>query len=187
MSKTETKTRKNYRIRGKRIWALARARYLAGESARAVAEALGLTEYAIRKRISREGWSKRALAEAEEAGVPDPPPDRGWSPAALLAAELVETDPEGEALEPRAAARTALEAAGRLMRAGQMTAAAEAARVADVMARAAARLDGDGPPDPGEPTEAEFEAVRRKVFAWDEAAPSTAVRFPSPTRGEESV
>lgn len=165
MSETETKTRENYRIRGKRVWALARAGYLAGESARAVAERLGLTEYAIRKRISREGWSKRALAEAEEAGVPDPPPDTGWCAASLVAAAVPEAPetPDGEGPAPREAARAALEAAGRMMREGRMTAAAEAARVADVMARAAARL-GDGAAADMGPTEAEFEAVRRKVL-----------------------
>ncbi len=161
MSETQTKPRNHYRIRGKRIWALAQAGYLAGESARAVAERLGLTEYAIRKRISRQGWSKRSLAEAEEAGVPDPPPDRGWCPAAIP--EAVEAVPEGEPLEPRAAARAALEAAARLMREGRMTAAGEAARLADVMARAAARLGDEAGVDE-EPDEAAFEAVRRKVL-----------------------
>ena len=167
MNQTDNRPRRrDYKIRGKRVWALAQGRYLAGGSARSVAEALGLTEYAIRKRISREGWSKRAVAEAEEAGVPDPPPDRGWSPASIMA-EPVAATPGDEPLEPRAAARAALTAAARLMREGRMTAAGEAARVADVMGRAAARLEGDGPPDEGEPDEAAFEAVRRKVLGWD--------------------
>jgi hypothetical protein len=41
--------------------------------------------------------------------------------------------------------------------------AGEAARVADVMGRAAARL-GEGPAEAEEPDETAFEAVRRKVL-----------------------
>ena len=74
------------------------------------------------------------------------------------------------------AARVALDEAVRLMRAGQMTGAAEAARVADVMARAAARLEGDAAADPGEPDEAAFEAVRRKVEAMIAAARAEGAR-----------
>ena len=169
MEKTNPKPRRNpYRIRADRAWALIRARYLKGESAPRLAEVFDVTEAAIRQRIRREGWSKRSLAEAEEAGMPEPE-----EAVAELAAEAeAETAGaiDGAELDPRAAARLALNKAIRLMREGQMTGAAEAARVADVMARAAARLDGDGPVDPGEPDEAAFEAVRRKVLGWDESA-----------------
>ncbi|GAA0869653.1 hypothetical protein GCM10009116_14890 [Brevundimonas basaltis] len=190
MEKHDTPRRNPYRIRGKRTWALIRPRYLAGQSAPRLAEVFNVTEYAIRQRIRREGWSKASLAEAEEAGMPDPE-EAAAAPAAEAAADGFE-DAE---LDPRAAARTALEAAVRLMKIGQMTGAAEAARVADVMARAAARLDGDGPGDPGEPDQAAFEAVRRKVLGedWravvDDLDPSTASRSPSPSLrdGEETV
>lgn len=53
------------RIRGERVWACIRARYLAGESAPALAVEFDVSVYAIRRRITREGWSKRGLAEAE--------------------------------------------------------------------------------------------------------------------------
>ncbi|MBX9460985.1 MAG: hypothetical protein KL785_07790 [Brevundimonas sp.] len=165
MEKTDHTPRRNpYRKRGKKVWALIRARYLRGESAPRLAEVFDVTECAIRQRIRREGWSKASLAEAEEAGLPEP--------EEALAALEAEAEAEaaggldGAELDPRAAARLALDKAVRLMRAGQMTGAAEAARVADVMARAAARLDGDGGFDPGEPDEAAFEAVRRKVLGW---------------------
>ena len=154
--------RNPYRIRADRAWALIRARYLKGESASRLAEVFKVTEYAIRQRIRREGWSKRSLAEAEAAGMPEPE-------EAL--AELAAGAMDGAELDPRAGARLALDKAVRLMRAGQMTGAAEAARLADVMARAAARLDGDGPVDPGEPDEAAFEAVRRKVLGLDPPLP----------------
>jgi hypothetical protein len=159
MEKTDHRPRRNpYRKRGRKIWALIRARYLRGESAPRLAEVFDVTEYAVRQRIRREGWSKASLAEAEEAGMPEPE-----EALAELEAEAG-GGLDGAALDPRAAARLALDEAVRLMRAGQMTGAAAAARVADVMARAAARLDGDGGFDPGEPDEeAELEAVRRRV------------------------
>ena len=159
MDRTNDTPRRNaYRIRADRAWALIRVRYLKGESAARLAEVFKVTEYAIRKRISREGWSKRSLAEAEAAGMPEP--DEAMAEIAAAAEEV-----EAGEMEPKAAARLALNKAIRLMREGQMTGAAEAARVADVMARAAARLDGDAA-DPGEPDEAAFEAVRRKVLGW---------------------
>lgn len=158
MEKTDHRPRRNpCRKRGARAWALIRARYLAGESAPWLAEVFDVTEAAIRQRIRREGWSKASLAEAEEAGLPEP----DEAPAAVATPA---EDEAGAGLDPKAAARAALEEAVRLMRGGRMAAAAEAARVADVMARAAARLDGDGAVDPGEPDEAAFEAVRRKVL-----------------------
>ena len=184
MEKTDHAPRRApYRLRGNRAWALIRARYLAGEGAPRLAEVFDVTEYAIRQRITREGWSKRSLAEAEEAGMSDPEAP----PMAFRAAGGGADDGD---LDPRAAARRALDEAVRLMRAGKMSGAAEAARVADVLARAAARLDGDRPAEPGEPDEAAFEAVRRKVLGTaDEApSPSTASRSPSPLlrNGEET-
>ncbi|MFN3931480.1 MAG: hypothetical protein ACK4JY_07000 [Brevundimonas sp.] len=160
MNRTSHTPRRNpYRIRADRVWALIRPRYLRGESAARLAEVFGVTEYAIRKRIWREGWSKRSLAEAEAAGMPEPEEAMA---EIVAAAEGVEAG----TMEPKAAARLALERAIQLMRGGEMCGAAQAARVADVMARAAARLDGDGPEDPGEPDAAAFEAVRRKVLGW---------------------
>jgi hypothetical protein len=166
MEKTDPTARRNsYRIRADRAWALIRARYLRGESAPRLAEVFKVTEAAIRQRIRREGWSKRALAEAEEAGMPEP--EEALAELAAEAETRAAGAMDGAELDPRAAARMALAKAVRLMREGRMTGAAEAARVADVMARAAARLDGDGGFDPGEPDEAAFEAVRRKVLGLD--------------------
>jgi hypothetical protein len=209
MEKTEPPRRRNpYRIRADRVWALIRPRYLRGESAPRLAEVFNVTEYAIRQRIRREGWSKRALAEAEAAGMPEP--EEALAELAAEAEAEAAGTMDGAERDARAAARLALDRAVGLMRAGQMSGAAEAARVADVMARAAARLDGDGPADPGEPDQAAFEAVRRKVLGWDEPAgpplmgeedhpkdgggglseaparlktPSTASRSPSPEGG----
>lgn len=164
-----------YRIRGTRVWACLRARYLAGESAPTLAVAFDVSVYAIRRRITREGWSKRGLAEAEEAACPDvgaeasaPPPLRGPPPHGHGEETHFETRAEGDPLpllEPRAAARAALDEAVRLLRIGRLGAAEAAARVADVMGRAAARLEAAEPAavEAGV-DEAAFEAVRRKVL-----------------------
>jgi transposase len=64
MSKTE---RQQYKIAGPATWELIRAAYLGGESARALAERFGVSEHAIRKRISVEKWTKRDYAAALEA------------------------------------------------------------------------------------------------------------------------
>jgi hypothetical protein len=176
MDQTDTPKRRNdYRIRSQRAWTLIRERYLAGQSAPRLAEVFDTTEAAIRARAGREGWTKRAMAEA----MPVEPADAGL--AEVIAGQL-----DGD-LTPREAARLALGEAVKLIRGGKMGLAGEAARVADVMGRAAARL-GDEAADPGEPSEAEFEAVRRKVMGWDDAgAPPPPFGWsPSPQSGEET-
>ncbi|HWQ86975.1 hypothetical protein, partial [Brevundimonas sp.] len=131
METTDSKPRRNpYRIRGKQVWTLVRARYLAGESAPRLAEVFDLTVAAIRARAGRKGWTKRSLAEA----TPVDPADAGL-------AEVIAGQTDGD-LTPKEAARLALGEAVKLLREGRMTLAGEAARVADVMGRAAARLDG---------------------------------------------
>lgn len=59
--------RNQYKIAGPATWELIRAAYLGGESAPALAERFGVSEHAIRKRITVEKWSKRAYAAALEA------------------------------------------------------------------------------------------------------------------------
>lgn len=162
--------RNPYRIRDPRIWALVRMRYLRGESAPRLAESYGLTEYAIRQRIRREGWSKRALAAAEAACVPEPEEVESELKAAEAAAEA-----EDGRIDPVAAARAALGRAARLMRDGEMVGAAAAARVADVMGRAAARLEGKAGADDLD-DEAELETVQRKVEAMIAAARAEGAR-----------
>ncbi|MFA4893095.1 hypothetical protein [Brevundimonas sp.] len=175
MEQTDTPKRRNdYKIRSDRTWTLIRERYLAGQSAPRLAGVFDVTEAAIRRRAGRQGWTKRSLAEA----TPPEPADAGLADAV---AGLLDGD-----LTPRDAARLALGEAVKLLRGGRMGLAGEAARVADVMGRAAARL-GDEAADPGEPDEAAFEAVRRKVLGWDSLHPSTASRSPSPRGGEETA
>jgi len=147
-----------YRKAGKAVWTLIRQRYLAGESAPALADIFNVTQYAIRRRISREGWSKQAAAEAAaEAVIAAAEP----APLALVGVVLATED---AATGPRAAARAALDQAVRMMRGGRMKSAAEAARVADLVGRAALRLEEETVE--AVDSEARFEAVRRKVLGW---------------------
>ena len=153
MEQTHTPKRRNvYKFRSQRTWTLIRERYLAGESAPRLAEVFDVTEAAIRARAGRQGWTKRAMAEAMAVE----PADAGL--AGVIAGQL-----DGD-LTPREAARLALGEAVKLLRGGKMGLAGEAARVADVMGRAAARLGDEAAADAGEPDEAAFEAVRRKVL-----------------------
>ena len=153
MKQTDTpRPRRNYKIRSERTWTLIRERYLAGESAPRLAEVFDVTEAAIRARAGRQGWTKRAMAEATSVA----PADAGL--ADVIAGQL-----DGD-LTPREAARLALGEAVKLIRSGRMGLAGEAARVADVMGRAAARLGDEAAAEPEEPDEAAFEAVRRKVL-----------------------
>lgn len=147
---TPKRARKPYTYFSERVWARCRKAYLDGDSARLVSERFGPTVHAIRKRISKEGWTKRSLLVAQEVAQPE------------LNAEETAAAPS----DPRAAARAALDEAVRLMRRGRMAAAMEAARVADVMSRAATRLDGGSEGAGAEPEddEAAFEAVRAKVL-----------------------
>ncbi|MDP1912637.1 hypothetical protein [Brevundimonas sp.] len=170
------KLRRNYKIRSKRVWTLIRERYLAGESAPRLAEVFDVTEAAIRARAGRQGWTKRSLAEA----TPPAPADAGL--AEVIAGQL-----DGD-MTPREAARLALGEAVKLLRSGRMGLAGEAARVADVMGRAAARLGDEAAAD-AEPDEAAFEAVRRKVLGMAAAVtpPPPFGRSPSPLSGEETV
>ena len=109
--------RRNYKIRCRRTWTLIRERYLAGESAPRLAAVFDVTEAAIRARAGRQGWTKRALAEA----MTPVPADAG--PAEVIAGQL-----DGD-LKPREAARLALNEAVTLLRGGRMGLAGEAARV----------------------------------------------------------
>lgn len=174
------KTRGPYLYHSDAVWALIRERYLEGQSARALAEAFAATEWAIRARANREGWTKRALAKArapdilEALGRPT-----GLAADALLARH-------DEPMEPREAVRAAVETAVRWMREGKMGQAAEAARLADVLGRAVGRLEaGDGPTEDEAVDAVAFEAVRRKVLRMgDGQAPSTASQV-APQEEEE--
>lgn len=155
------RSRRPYQYHGPEVWALARAAYLAGESAPSISQRLGMGVDAIRQRITREGWTKRSVMTARDAEI-------------LAAAEAeaeMRAAREAEAsapMEPQAAARAALDEAVRLMRSGRTSEALAAARAAEAVARAAERLGGDvrslPPAEEDLDDETAFELVRRKVL-----------------------
>ena len=60
-------TPKTYTKVSPQTWELIRAAYLSGLSATVVARRFGVTLSSLRKRASREGWTKAALARASAA------------------------------------------------------------------------------------------------------------------------
>ena len=79
------KVRAPYKMVSSATWELARAAYLGGETAQAVADRFGIGVHNLRQKIYREGWSKRALADARLVagpGGPDPRPGPLAPPAA---------------------------------------------------------------------------------------------------------
>jgi len=72
-------TRKPYKIRSQETWDLIRAAYLGGETARVVAHRFDVTAGAIERRAGREGWTKKAWAQAR-AAASAPPPEPGRAP-----------------------------------------------------------------------------------------------------------
>ncbi|MGE0597475.1 MAG: hypothetical protein AB7P07_14015 [Hyphomonadaceae bacterium] len=118
--------RKTYKIAGPATWELIRAAYLSGDSAPALAERFGVSEHAIRKRISVEKWSKRAYAEALEArGLEPPPRAKPLNVAERFAAHYAPPSPPSEPEHPFAELVSALK---------QATDAARAAPEADAAA-----------------------------------------------------
>lgn len=173
---TPPRRRKAYVYFGPRVWATIRRRYLDGESARALAEEFGCSQAAIRKRIRREGWGKKAAALAADA----------LEPAVVDVVPAAVDAPRAEGgfeLDPRAAARRALEQATRLLLQGQSARAAEAARTAELMARAADRLAGSEAAGAEPDDAAELEAVRARVAAMIEAARAEGAREAEARRG----
>jgi hypothetical protein len=131
--KTPTR-RLTSRRKGPKTWAAARAMYEAGWTAKVVAERLDLGVGNIYRRSAAEGWRKSDL--------PDDPP--------AFPTEMALDDNEpgaGEAVDARGVARAAMSQAARLVRLGQFTRAAEAARAADMIGRLADRIPDPGPAD----------------------------------------
>lgn len=81
----------HYRLRkyrGPETWAKVREAYLAGEPAASVAQRFDVSLANIRKKASREGWTRHAMARRHDLkpirGAPDgPPPAIGPLPDAL--------------------------------------------------------------------------------------------------------
>lgn len=125
--------------------------YEAGWTAKVVAERFDLGRANVYRRSTREGWRK--------CDLPDDPPtlptEIGLDDFGLSAG--LDT---GEALDVKGVARAAMVQAARLVRLGQFTRAAEAARAADMIGRLADRI-----PDPGPADAIVLEELRDRIAA----------------------
>lgn len=122
-------TPRTYAKAGPATWELVRAAYLSGLSAAVVARRFGVTLSALRKRASREGWTKAAYAQAlapdrASARAPAPPGARTPAPAPV-------------SLDPRVLAKTALEEAARALLDGRPYIARAHAHAGQAMAKLA--------------------------------------------------
>lgn len=68
------RTRPPYVMVADTTWALARADYLGGMTAQQVADKHGIGLHNLRQTMARNGWTKRALADARAAAGPGGPP-----------------------------------------------------------------------------------------------------------------
>ncbi|GAA0637972.1 hypothetical protein [Brevundimonas lenta] len=74
MPRKKPKVRAPYKMVSPPTWELARAAYLGGMTAEAVAEKYDIGLHNLRQTIARKGWSKRALADARALAGPGGPP-----------------------------------------------------------------------------------------------------------------
>ena len=113
--------------------------------------------------IRPPGRARRAASPARDEPAPSAAPER-----TDLFAPPPDDDPD--AADPAALSRTATLASGRAMKQRLWPEARALAALAESYTRLAERARRGGSEWDMGPTEAEFEAVRRKVMGWDEAA-----------------
>lgn len=115
-------THRTYTLVSDPTWELIRAAYLSGLSGAVVARRFGVTLSSLRKRASRHGWTKQALARAT-----------GAKPAA------VEVPPPPPSLHPDSLVKSALTGAAQAVAEGRPWAARAFASTGEAMARLAER------------------------------------------------
>lgn len=106
-------------------WALIRSAYLSGLSAGVVAHRFGVSEAALRKRASRERWTKQAFAETRDAAA---------------AAEPARRRAPYVSLDPRVLVKTAIREAALALVEGRPNHARAAAAAGEAMARLVDRV-----------------------------------------------
>lgn len=87
-----SKPARTYAIASDATWELIRAAYLSGLSGAVAARRFGVTLSALRKRASRHGWTKQALARAAgavPASLDAPPPPVPLDPDSLVKSALM--------------------------------------------------------------------------------------------------
>ena len=178
----------HYRLRkyrGPETWARVREAYVAGEPAASVALRFDVSVANIRKKSSREGWTRRHVAEAIDLrrmrGEPDPAPPP-WEtvelapppalPASTPAPEPAPAAPE-PAVAPDVAVAKGLARASAALARGDAAGAAALTRAAEGLARATGhdptvppspeRLDGDEDAAREAEARAHWEDFHRKI------------------------
>ena len=135
--------RRAYRKAGPHTWALIRELYLAGVPAAELSVQFDVSVHTVRKRATRDGWSRKAQA----AAIPTlrlPPgahfaaiPAAGGEAPAVAAPGPYDDDEEADPLE---AAQTVLRRAAAAAEAGRLGQAAEGVKLAEGLAKAATAL-----------------------------------------------
>ncbi|MGZ8364534.1 MAG: hypothetical protein ACXW3D_10895 [Caulobacteraceae bacterium] len=135
---------KTYKKQPDAIWAVIRASYLAGMTARDCAQRFGVSESAIAWRARQQGWRKC------DAQVPPVPPETR----------------EGALADPRSAARAAFQAAALAMTEGRLHESQALMKLAEAMSR----LDVAPPPEEAKAlTGEDRDKLQAKVFGLIEA------------------
>jgi hypothetical protein len=147
------------KYRGPEVWARVRLAYEAGESGPSVAQRFDVGLANLRKKCRLEGWSRRHQAERSDRELPgeriaaaaaaDAPPGAGGDPA----------DGSAAPPEPLQVRRRAVDRAAALLAEGRAAEALTQLKAAEALAR----LDAAEAWATPEPTEEEFETVRRKA------------------------
>lgn len=163
--------RRRYQIASPQDWTLAQRLYLAGMPAREVAARLPISEHALRKRATLQGWSRRAHAqrvwdlELPPMGGSRRPVEQGGGEPPIETADA----------DPLEAARTLLQRASDSALQGRMWRAKESAQLAASLARTAARL-GLGAAGTAKP-QAEAEAPLYGPGHHDEVTPEEEAKM----------
>lgn len=160
----------HYRLRkyrGPETWAKVREAYLAGEPAPSVAQRFDVGLASIRKKASREGWTRNAMARRHDLkpvrGAPDgPPPAIGPLPEPLNRPEAP-TPP----VDPEEAREAAIGRAAALLAQGRAAEASAQLKAAETLARlireaAPPPATEPAPPEAGRP--AVTEEVRQHFW-----------------------
>lgn len=125
--------RNPYKFRGPHTWALAKEAYLAGETAKSICERLDIGHSAMRRRMGKEGWTRRDHASAIDAVRVRRTPLKPEPPLPAPSAQPPADPPRG--LTAVEAARWAVREAGRAMTEGRMDLAVQAVRTAEQLTR----------------------------------------------------
>lgn len=132
MGETGVGGKKAYKIRSPEVWALARQAYLAGVPVDVIERVFDVTAHALRRRATREGWTKKDARAGTAEGLP------AFEP--LLCGEAAAG--VGDSAESLAAA--ALRGVREGFRQGRLEEAGKLARTAAVLTRAAGKGGADG-------------------------------------------